>query len=98
MLAHGAGAGQKSPFMARFARGMAQRDITTATFDFPYMTAGRKVPDRAPVLGDFQFGVLVTAARVSNRGKHERQRPAVDPGCDITEIDRPGLQKCAHHA
>ncbi len=50
VLAHGAGAGQKHPFMVRFARGMAERHISTATFDFPYITAGRKVPDRAPVL------------------------------------------------
>ena len=50
VLAHGAGAGQKSPFMVRFARGMAERHINTATFDFPYISAGRKVPDRAPVL------------------------------------------------
>jgi uncharacterized protein len=50
VLAHGAGAGQKSAFMVRFARGMAERHISTATFDFPYITAGRKVPDRAPVL------------------------------------------------
>jgi predicted alpha/beta-hydrolase family hydrolase len=50
VLAHGAGAGQSSPFITAFARGMAERGITTATFDFPYMTAGRKVPDHAPVL------------------------------------------------
>ena len=50
VLAHGAGAGQKSAFMVRFGRGMALRKINAATFDFPYITAGRKVPDRAPVL------------------------------------------------
>jgi predicted alpha/beta-hydrolase family hydrolase len=50
VLAHGAGAGQTSPFMVRFARGMALRRISAATFDFPYITARRKVPDRAPVL------------------------------------------------
>ena len=50
VLAHGAGAGQTSPFMTRFAGGMALRGISTATFDFPYMAARRKVPDRAPVL------------------------------------------------
>jgi predicted alpha/beta-hydrolase family hydrolase len=50
VLAHGAGAGQSSPFMTAFARGMADRGITTATFDFPYMTARRKVPDPAAVL------------------------------------------------
>jgi len=50
VLAHGAGAGQKSPFMVRFARGMADRGITTATFDFAYVEANKSVPDRAPVL------------------------------------------------
>jgi uncharacterized protein len=50
VIAHGAGAGQTSPFMVRFARGMALRNINAATFDFPYTAAGRKVPDRAPVL------------------------------------------------
>jgi uncharacterized protein len=50
VLAHGAGAGQRSPFMTRFARGMADRGIQTATFDFPYISAGRKSPDPAPVL------------------------------------------------
>jgi len=41
VLAHGAGAGQKSPFMVRFARGMALRDINAASFDFPYIVAGK---------------------------------------------------------
>ena len=50
VLAHGAGAGQMSPFMVQTARGLAARGVTTATFDFPYIAAGRKVPDRAPVL------------------------------------------------
>ena len=50
VLAHGAGAGQTSPFMVRFARGMALRGISAAPFDFPSTAAGRKVPDRAPVL------------------------------------------------
>jgi predicted alpha/beta-hydrolase family hydrolase len=52
VLAHGAGAGQKSPFMLRTARGLAARDITVATFEFPYMAARRKVPDKATVLED----------------------------------------------
>lgn len=52
ILAHGAGAGQTSAFMLRAARDLAERGLTVATFDFPYITAGRKVPDRAPVLED----------------------------------------------
>jgi uncharacterized protein len=50
VLAHGAGAGQLSAFMVEAARGFATRGVSTATFDFPYITARRKVPDRAPVL------------------------------------------------
>jgi predicted alpha/beta-hydrolase family hydrolase len=50
VLAHGAGGGQRSSFMVRAAHELAQRGITVATFDFPYMSAGRSVPDKAPVL------------------------------------------------
>jgi hypothetical protein len=50
VLAHGAGAGQNSPWMVKAAQALADRGIACATFDFPYITAGRKVPDRAPVL------------------------------------------------
>jgi hypothetical protein len=50
ILAHGAGAGQKSAFMVAAARALAARRIETATFDFPYIAEGRKVPDKAPVL------------------------------------------------
>ena len=50
ILAHGAGAGQSSPWMVKAAQALADRGITCATFDFPYITAGRKVPDRAPLL------------------------------------------------
>jgi len=50
MLAHGAGAGQKSAWMVKAAHALADRGITTVTFDFPYITAKRHVPDKAPVL------------------------------------------------
>jgi predicted alpha/beta-hydrolase family hydrolase len=52
VIAHGAGAGQSSPFMTKFARGMVERGISAATFDFPYMRDRRKVPDKALVLED----------------------------------------------
>jgi hypothetical protein len=47
--------------MVRFARGMALRGISTATFDFPYIAARRKVPDRAPVLEQSWREALDTA-------------------------------------
>ena len=50
VLAHGAGAGQKSAWMVKAAQALAGQGITVATFDFPYMAAGKSVPDRPPVL------------------------------------------------
>lgn len=67
VLAHGAGAGQKSPWMVKAARALAERGITVATFDFPYMAAGKKVPDKAPVLEEAWRTALI-AARQRSRG------------------------------
>jgi uncharacterized protein len=50
VLAHGAGAGQKHPFMTTVAKSLAKRGFHVLTFDFPYMEAGRKAPDRPDVL------------------------------------------------
>jgi uncharacterized protein len=50
VLAHGAGAGQRSPFMVAFARGISTLGIDVITFDFPYITQKRRIPDRGPVL------------------------------------------------
>src|SRR5262249_40145122 len=50
VLGHGAGAGQRSPFMVQTAQGLAERSIAAATFDFPYMAQRRGAPDRPPVL------------------------------------------------
>lgn len=66
VLAHGAGAGQLSSFMVEAARGFARRGVSTATFDFPYITAKRKVPDRAPVL-EQAWREAIEAARTQFR-------------------------------
>jgi uncharacterized protein len=50
VLAHGAGAGQAHPFMVRYARGLAERGVDVVTFNFPYMEARRRAPDKAPLL------------------------------------------------
>jgi hypothetical protein len=50
ILAHGAGAGERHPFMVAFGRGLAAAGIDVVTFNFPYMDQKRKVPDKAPVL------------------------------------------------
>jgi uncharacterized protein len=46
ILGHGAGAGQNSPFMVKFATALASRGIETITFNFAYTEAGRRLPDR----------------------------------------------------
>jgi uncharacterized protein len=45
VLAHGAGAGMSHPFMASIAEGLAERDIATLRYQFPYMEEGSKRPD-----------------------------------------------------
>jgi predicted alpha/beta-hydrolase family hydrolase len=47
VLAHGAGAGMTHPFMAAVAQGLAERSVATVRYQFPYMEAGSKRPDRA---------------------------------------------------
>ena len=50
VLAHGAGAGQQHPFLVAVAKALARRGIDVTTFDFPYVVAGRRLPDRPAVL------------------------------------------------
>jgi len=50
VLAHGAGAGQRSPFMTAFATALAALGIDVATFNFLYMEQRRRIPDRRPSL------------------------------------------------
>jgi predicted alpha/beta-hydrolase family hydrolase len=61
VLAHGAGAGQRSPFMVAAAKALADRGILAATFDFPYITQKRKVPDKGPVLEEAWRGAVAAA-------------------------------------
>ena len=50
LLAHGAGAGQHHPFMIGMRERLAARGHLVLSFDYPYMAAGRKAPDRLPML------------------------------------------------
>ncbi len=52
VLAPGAGAGMRSPFMARMAALLAERGLAVARFEFAYMREGRGRPDREPRLRD----------------------------------------------
>jgi len=50
VFAHGAGAGMRHAFMAQMSAHLAEVEIATLRFQFPYMEAGRRGPDRPPVL------------------------------------------------
>jgi predicted alpha/beta-hydrolase family hydrolase len=50
LLAHGAGAGRNAAPLVATARALAEAGIPSLRFDFPYRAAGRKAPDRPPVL------------------------------------------------
>jgi uncharacterized protein len=45
VLAHGAGAGMRSPFLEAIATGLGKARIATLRFQFPYMEQGLKRPD-----------------------------------------------------
>ena len=61
MLAHGAGAGMKHPFMAAIAAGLAERGVATLRYQFPYMERGGKRPD-PPALAQATVRAAVAAA------------------------------------
>ena len=63
VLAHGAGAGQHSPFMTGFATALASLGVDAITFNFPYTEQRRRLPDRRPVLEACYRSVVQTVAR-----------------------------------
>ena len=67
VLAHGAGAGMTHPFMAAAAAGLAERDIATLRYQFPYMERGSKRPD-PPKLAQATVRAAVAAAQASMPG------------------------------
>jgi uncharacterized protein len=50
VLAHGAGAGMRHPFLTSVARALAERGIATFRYQFPYMEARTRRPDPPGVL------------------------------------------------
>ena len=49
VVAHGAGAGMDHPFLAGFARAIADLGVAALRFNFPYMEAGRRGTDTPAV-------------------------------------------------
>jgi len=65
LLAHGAGLGQHHPWMLMMRTRLVVAGHLVMTFDYAYMEAGRKAPDRLPKLLDVHEAVARTlSARV----------------------------------
>lgn len=99
IIAHGAGAGQRSPWIVAFAQSMAARGFDAVTFNFPYTEHGRRLPDKAPVLESCYAKVIhETRRRVlaagrwlfvggkSMGGRIATQTVAADPDLPVTGL------------
>jgi uncharacterized protein len=69
ILAHGAGAGQRSPFITEFARAIASRGFDVVTFNFLYAERRRRAPDKAPVL-EACYRAVISAVEATGAAKH----------------------------
>ena len=67
LLAHGAGAGRTHPWIVGLAEALAGSGFTVFTFDYAYMAAGRRAPDRLPKLLDVHQAVASVAAARAGR-------------------------------
>jgi len=65
-LAHGAGAGMKHAFMKKLAGELAEVGAATLRYQFPYMEAGRGVPDRPVVLATTVAAAVRAAAKAGS--------------------------------
>lgn len=63
VLAHGAGAGMRHPFMEAVSAALASQGIATFRYDFPWMAAGRKRPDPPGLLQATVRAAVAAAAR-----------------------------------
>jgi hypothetical protein len=64
VLAHGAGAGMRHPFMAAIADALAARGVATLRYQFPYMEQGSRRPDVPAVAHAAVRAAVAQAARL----------------------------------
>lgn len=74
VVAHGAGAGMTHPFMETVAAGLAEREIATLRYQFPYMEKGSKRPD-SPTTAH-----AAVRAAVAEAGRHCPEMPLIAGG------------------
>lgn len=64
-LAHGAGAGMNHPFLEDLSAQLANVGVATLRYQFPYMEAHRRVPDRPAVLTATVAAAVRTASELA---------------------------------
>ena len=67
VFAHGAGAGMNHPFMLAITDGLAARKIASLRYQFPYMEAGSKRPDRPALAQATVLAAVLAAAKLAHR-------------------------------
>jgi predicted alpha/beta-hydrolase family hydrolase len=65
VMAHGAGAGMSHPFMAAIANGLADRNVATLRYQFPYMEQGLKRPDAPRLAQATVRAAVIEASRLA---------------------------------
>jgi predicted alpha/beta-hydrolase family hydrolase len=65
VFGHGAGAGMRHSFMDACADRLFVRGVATLRYNFPYMQAGKKAPNRAPVLVATVRAAVTEGARLA---------------------------------
>lgn len=63
VVAHGAGAGMRHPFLERLAQALAQRAVATLRYQFPYMEQRKNRPDSPAVAAATVRAAAAVAAR-----------------------------------
>lgn len=67
VVAHGAGSGMEHPLLAGFCRGIADADVATMRFNFPYAERGRRSPDSERVLREAWLAAFEAAKAAADR-------------------------------
>jgi len=65
VLAHGAGAGMRHPFLESISQRLAERSIATLRYQFPYMEQRARRPDPPAVAATTARAAVMEAARVA---------------------------------
>src|SRR5207244_11860456 len=65
VLAHGAGAGMRHPFLEALSQRLAEQGIATLRYQFPYMERRARRPDPSAVAAAAVRGAVMEAARAA---------------------------------